>query len=272
MSDGWIKLHRKILENPVVCKDADYLAVWIYLLLKATHDEIQMIFRGEKIRLRPGQLITGRMKIASDLSVNESKVKRILIAFKNDQQIDQQTSNKNSLITILNWDVYQKNDQQDGQQMPSECPADAQQVTTNKNVKNDKNERKDNMSPEYPYKDVIAYLNQRAGTAFRDSSKDSKKHIIVRFAEGFTLDDFKAVIDKKVLEWDHEPKAGEKDMRPYIRPATLFGSNFESYLNQKKPNNVTSVHESSNKFNNFHQRTYDYGKLEAELLKSQEGK
>ena len=59
MSDGWIKLHRKILENPVVCKDADYLAVWIYLLLKATHDEIQMIFRGEKIRLRPGQLITG---------------------------------------------------------------------------------------------------------------------------------------------------------------------------------------------------------------------
>lgn len=132
MSDGWIKLHRKTLENPVACKDADYLAVWIYLLLKATHDEIPANFRGHKIVLKPGQLITGRMKIASDLSVNESKVKRILSAFKNDQQIDQQTSNKNSLITILNWNMYQKNDQQGGQQMTSKRPADDQQVTTNK--------------------------------------------------------------------------------------------------------------------------------------------
>ena len=131
--EGWIKLHRKILENPIVCKDADHLAVWVYLLLHATHTERQVLFNGQKITLRPGQLITGRKKIADELSVDASKVKRIIDKFKSDQQIDQQGTNKGSLITVLNWEDYQKSDQQIDQQMTSKCPTDDQQVTTNNN-------------------------------------------------------------------------------------------------------------------------------------------
>ena len=105
--NGWIKLHRKMLENPVVAKDSDYLSVWIYLLLNAEHDERTILFGGNKIILKPGQLITGRKSIAEFLQINESKVKRILIDFENDQQIDRQRSNKNSLISLKNWDKYQ---------------------------------------------------------------------------------------------------------------------------------------------------------------------
>ena len=136
--DGYIKLHRKILENPVVCKDADYFAVWIYLLVNATHKEYQSIFKGEKITLQPGQLITGRYAIASQFSISDSKVKRILIGFENDRQIDRQRSNQNSLITILNWDTYQQCDRQDGQPMTDNCPTTDRQLTTNKNVKNER--------------------------------------------------------------------------------------------------------------------------------------
>ena len=50
--EGWIKIHRKILENPIVCKDADYLAVWFYLLLNATHKETPALFQGKKIILK----------------------------------------------------------------------------------------------------------------------------------------------------------------------------------------------------------------------------
>ena len=64
--EGWIKLHRKTLDNPIVCKDADHLAVWVYLLLKASHGTCTAIFKGEKIMLQPGQLITGRLKIAAE--------------------------------------------------------------------------------------------------------------------------------------------------------------------------------------------------------------
>lgn len=143
--EGWIKIHRKILENPIVCKDSDYLAVWIYLLLNATHKEFPALFKGKKIILKKGQLITGRKSIAEQLNISESKVKRILVELESDQQIDRQRSNKNSLVSILNWDKYQETDQEDGQQMDSKWTASDQQVTTNKNVKNVKNERNNNI-------------------------------------------------------------------------------------------------------------------------------
>ena len=88
--DGWIKLHRKTLENPVVCKDSDHFYLWCYLLLSATHKEQPALFKGKKIALLPGQLITGRKSISAKTGVSESKVKRILISFESDQQIVRQ--------------------------------------------------------------------------------------------------------------------------------------------------------------------------------------
>lgn len=133
---GWIKLHRKLLDNPIVCKDADHLAIWTYLLLNATHKEKQAIFQGLKITLQPGQLITGRKAIAEALRVTESKVQRVLSCFESEQQIEQQTSNKNRLITILRWAEYQHDEQQNEQQMNNKRTTNEQQVNTNKNERN----------------------------------------------------------------------------------------------------------------------------------------
>lgn len=118
--EGWIKLHRKILDNPIVMKDSDYLAVWIYLLLNATHKEVDMLFKGERITLKPGQLITGRKSIAMKLNITESKVERILKTFKSEQQIEQQTSSCNRLISIVSWNEYQRSEQQNEQRVDNE--------------------------------------------------------------------------------------------------------------------------------------------------------
>ena len=134
--EGRIKIHRKILENPIICKDSDYLAVWIYLLLNATHKEIPALFKGKKIILQKGQLIVGRKSMANQLKISESKIYRIINCFKSEQQIEQQTSNQNSLITVLNWDKYQQIEQQNEQPMNNERTTDEQRVNTNKNVKN----------------------------------------------------------------------------------------------------------------------------------------
>lgn len=75
------------------------------------------------------------------------------------------------------------------------------------------------------YKSVIDRLNEKAGTNYRASSKATQSHINARLAEGYTLEDFFAVIDKKCAEW----RGGE--MEKYLRPETLFGSKFENYLN-----------------------------------------
>lgn len=136
MKSGWIKLHRKLVDNPVIMKDSDYLALWVYLLLQASHAPCPIIFKGEKITLKPGQLITGRKVLSSELKIDENKVTRILKTFENEQQIEQQTSNKNRLITIVSWDVYQKGEQRNNQQVNNKRTTDEQQVNTNKNNKN----------------------------------------------------------------------------------------------------------------------------------------
>lgn len=79
-----------------------------------------------------------------------------------------------------------------------------------------------------PYKEIIEYLNAKAGTEFKHTTKATQKHISGRWNEGFTLDQFKSVIDKKCAEWINDPKWSQ-----YLRPQTLFNSEkFESYLNQ----------------------------------------
>ena len=86
-------------------------------------------------------------------------------------------------------------------------------------------------------KTVIDYLNQKAGTCYKASSNKTKELVSARMNEGFTEEDFFTVIDNKVDEWGKPPKQGEKDMRVYIRPTTLFGTKFEAYLNQRRVSN-----------------------------------
>lgn len=78
------------------------------------------------------------------------------------------------------------------------------------------------------FESVISYLNQLAGTNYKHTTKKTQQLIRARYKEGFTVDDFKLVIDKKVATWSNDPK-----MMQYIRPETLFGTKFESYLNEK---------------------------------------
>lgn len=81
-------------------------------------------------------------------------------------------------------------------------------------------------------KEIIDYLNSICNTNYKSKTANTKKHIQARLNEGYTVDDFKTVIDKKAKEW-----LGT-DMERYLRPDTLFGTKFEGYLNQKivKPN------------------------------------
>lgn len=79
-----------------------------------------------------------------------------------------------------------------------------------------------------PTGEVIDHLNQRAGTHYKATTANTRKLIKARLKEGFTVDEFKMVIDKKCAEW-----LSNRDMAQYLRPETLFGNKFESYLNAK---------------------------------------
>lgn len=85
----------------------------------------------------------------------------------------------------------------------------------------------DSVPPE-SVKEVIDYLNQKAGTKYRATTAATKRLVGARLKEGFTVDDCKKVIDNKVADWLNDQK-----MKNYLRPNTLFqASKFESYLNE----------------------------------------
>lgn len=77
--------------------------------------------------------------------------------------------------------------------------------------------------------EICGYLNTKCGTRYRASSEQIKKLIFQRISEGFSVDDFKQVIDTKSSSWMGT------EFEKYLRPQTLFGNKFESYLNEKNP-------------------------------------
>lgn len=79
---------------------------------------------------------------------------------------------------------------------------------------------------------VINKLNELNNSKYKSTSEETQKLIRGRLEEGYTEDDLLLVVEKMSYLWNREPKRNEKDMRPYLRPSTLFRkSNFENYLN-----------------------------------------
>ena len=125
-------------------------------------------------------------------------------------------------------------------------------------IKEKKEQKEKSQTEPYQYSEVISYLNEKTGKHFSDKSRDSRSLIKARFDQDFTLQDFYTVIDNMVAKWKGDPK-----MDDYLRPATLFSTKFESYLN------VRQIHEKRNvgtKWNPEHQREYDFDALERGLL------
>lgn len=264
--EGWIKLHRKVLNNPFVLKDAEHLAVWVYILLNAAHDDYPALFKGEKIMLRPGQLLTGCIAISTALNVSESKVRRILKTFESDGQIERQTSNKNSLITVLKWDIYQKTDMQTDGQLTDKWRATDGQVTTNKNNKNVKNKRNNNSAPAsteskqdinsffediwklYPNKKGKGQVSDAAKKRLYKIGKEEITSAIDRYVDGL-----------KQEEW-----------RKVQNGSTFFNSGYVDYLdaNYAPPKDIKR--HTKNQFNNYQQSTNTETISELEQLFMQE--
>lgn len=103
-------------------------------------------------------------------------------------------------------------------------------IDKNRIDKNRIDKEKDTMSGKpdsLPYSEIINYLNEKADRQFKSTTSKTQSLIRARFNEGWGVDDFKTVIDKKTKEW-----LGDSKMENFLRPQTLFGTKFESYLNQ----------------------------------------
>lgn len=92
---------------------------------------------------------------------------------------------------------------------------------------------------------IVGYLNDQAGTAFKSSSKVTQKLIKARLEDGFTVEDFKKVIDNQCAKWKNN------EWSQYLRPSTLFGTKFENYLNGRKQNGENAGYSRKARIGNY---------------------
>ncbi|QIW17139.1 phage replisome organizer N-terminal domain-containing protein [Bacillus thuringiensis] len=248
----WIKLSTTMFEDEKIrliesMPEADtLLIIWIKLLAQAGKTNASgYIFLNENIPYTEDMLAT-----LFNRPLNT--VRMALGVFKNFGMID---IDDNHYINVVNWGNHQNLDRLEKikedtrkrvaahrerkKQQTLSCNVTCNDDVTDIDKDLDKDldkEIKKNYSPEkpqdivqsIPYQEIVDYLNMKAKTNYKYTSKKTQDLIRTRWKEGFRLNHFQQVIDIKVSQW-----IDNTEMSGYLRPITLFGTKFESYLNEK---------------------------------------
>lgn len=137
-----------------------------------------------------------------------------------------------------------------------------------KNLKNNSQASPDKT----PYSEIINFLNQQTGKKFSPKSAKNREKIRARWHEGYTLDDFKKVIEFKTKEWSN-PEGNQKDMRKFLRPETLFNEKFDRYLNEAPDSSEPQVNDEETKERQKIAKIQEYlhGKEEESSAQEREG-
>src|SRR5690554_4966639 len=130
---------------------------------------------------------------------------------------------KKTVIIIVNYDFYQG----DGDKKRHETDTKTKRNRTNNNDNND--------NKNY-YVEIIEFLNECASANYRHTTKKTRELINARMKEGFTVDDFKTVIEYCCREWKGKTFGNGELGDSYLRPSTLFNNKFDERLNKAKQN------------------------------------
>lgn len=237
----WIKITTDMFDNRKIkhlrrLPDGNSIVlIWVMLLTLAGRcNSGGMIFLTENIPYTPKML-------ADELDFEESTVQLALNAL---EQLGMIQTSGDGFLAVTGWEEHQNIEGMEkireskrlaqarwrakqaaiAEKSTVDSTVDSTEIESNnadKDIDKEKEEDKD------IYIKVIQHLNEKAGTRYKPSSSKTKTCIHARLAEGFSLDDFYTVIDKKCAEWIGT------DWEKFLRPETLFGTKFEGYLNSK---------------------------------------
>ncbi len=155
---GWVKIHRELLDKPIwILSSSEQKVILLTLLLMANHKVNKWEWNGQQCDCEPGQFVTSLEKIA-EKSGKDISIQNVRTAIKRFEKYDfltNESTKTGRLITIVNWELYQVNNEEDNKDTDKDLTNGQQRankdLTTNKNdknVKNEKNEKnkKDNIN------------------------------------------------------------------------------------------------------------------------------
>jgi hypothetical protein len=135
MNRGYVNLWRKSLDSGWL-KNHTVWILWSYCLLKASHKEHDVIIGWQTVHLLPGQFVFGLLKASNETGLTMRQIRTALAFLKKAGNVTIKTTNKFSVITIINWGIYQGG--KPGERQAKRQAGD-KQATTYNNGNNGKN-------------------------------------------------------------------------------------------------------------------------------------
>ena len=237
IDSGFIKLQRKILDWEWY-NDISTKTLFIHLLLKCNFKDKK--WRGNNIK--KGQILTGRKILSDETGLSEQQIKTALKKLKSTNEITIKATNRFSIITLVNYSLYQDkktdnnqlDNQPEEQQATNKQPTSNQQATTTKNEKNEKNENKKNkltIQNEKDFNDLWeAY--EPVSTSIGSKAKAKKKY--QEYLKKYNHDQILEATKRYI---DHCKKNNQKTKMCY----GFFDDHLESYINTKKTTNKEDI-------------------------------
>ena len=139
MHRGYVKLWRRSIDSRVF-KNPDLLKVWIWCLMRANHKSTWVEMKTGKskieVKVEPGQFVFGRKSAAKELGMPESSVRNRMVKLKNMRNVDIKEDRQYSIVSIMNWDIYQADEKKEGSKEDRQRTGKGQAKDTTNNVNN----------------------------------------------------------------------------------------------------------------------------------------
>jgi len=212
---GWIKLHRCLLDKPIF-ENAKLLKVFLWCLCKATHTEHKQLVGRKMVKLEPGQFITGRNKAGQELNIKPSTAWDYLNLLKDNESINICSNSKYSVITVINWELYQSVNNNSDSKTDNKSTANQQQINTNKNVKNVKNEKKE----------LIEQFEELWNKYPNRKGKQKAMEKFMKLIKEYSLEELTRAVNRYAKE------VKGKDKKYIQHGSTFFNGTYVDYLDE----------------------------------------
>jgi len=143
MHRGYVRLYRKMLDSPIY-KNAPLLQMAIHCVLSATHRERKTMVGGKVVMLKPGEFVTGRHRLASELGIKDTTAwKRLKRLERKDLDfVTLHSNNRFTVVSVNRWYLYQMSEVPVTGDGDSQVTAECQLGDTNNNNNHNKNNKK----------------------------------------------------------------------------------------------------------------------------------
>lgn len=154
---GFVKLYRRILDNPVFKSDAEAMA-FAWLILRASWQDTEVRYKGQIVTLERGQLTVSARDMAKALEWSKSRVCRFLNTLKERDMIDYVGGTHANVINVRNYEAFQSNSKTDG--TPVGQPAGQERDSSGTQNKEEKEIKEDKKNNDYAFTGKIVRLSQ----------------------------------------------------------------------------------------------------------------